>query len=95
MKLDELLTTLEDARQSLQNWQEQRTDALMSLDAIRVDLETLEREKKEIESNLISLQVERSESETQLHTQIIELQNQNAALVQSESNLRLTLADQN
>ncbi|MBS1958817.1 MAG: hypothetical protein JST80_05020 [Bdellovibrionales bacterium] len=45
-RIEELLGTITDARKSLQDWQDKRTEALIQLDALSYDLRKIEEEKK-------------------------------------------------
>lgn len=85
-KVVELLNTVDDARKSLQNWQEQRTDAMMSLDVIRANVETLQEEKRAIEAHLRSFENE--------STVRVELLNAELEMVREE-NLNLQTHIQN
>lgn len=44
-RLDELLGTITEARKSLQDWQDKRTEALIQLDALSYDIRQIEEEK--------------------------------------------------
>ena len=47
-RIETLLNTIEEARKSLQNWNDQRASALISLDSFAYDLQLVEKEKQSI-----------------------------------------------
>ena len=47
-RLDQLLETLNDARKSLDNWQDQRTQALINIDSFSYDVRLIQEEKNQI-----------------------------------------------
>jgi hypothetical protein len=57
-RLDELLGTITEARKSLQNWQDQRTEALIQLDALSYDIRQIEEEKNRSAELITALKAE-------------------------------------
>lgn len=51
-RLDELMNTIKNARTSLNEWQDKRTQALISLDAFTYDIKMIEEEKNRSEAAL-------------------------------------------
>jgi chromosome segregation ATPase len=47
-KLDEFLIAITEARKSLQNWNDQKTEALIRLDSLTYDMRAIEKEKREV-----------------------------------------------
>ena len=57
-RLDDLLSTIDDAKKSLTNWQDKRTEALIRLDAFTYDIKMLEEEKKKSSTMIVDLKKE-------------------------------------
>ncbi len=61
-RLNELLSAISEARQSLQNWQDQKTEAMIRLDAFAYDVQKIEEEKAKLELSVVEA---RKETEAQ------------------------------
>jgi len=72
-RLNELMTAISDARQSFQNWQDQRTEALIRLDAFSFDVQKIEEEKVKLEQRLLEAKKETDAQAKIYQTQIQEL----------------------
>ncbi len=68
-RLNELLSAISDARQSLQNWQDQRTEAMIRLDSFAYDVQKIEEEKARLE-----LAVAEAKKETEAQARLFQSQ---------------------
>ena len=57
-RLDDLLNTISEAKKSLTNWQDKRTEALIRLDAFTYDIKMLEEDKKKTSNQIVDLKKE-------------------------------------
>ena len=69
-RLNELMTAISEARQSFQNWQDQRTEALIRLDAFSIDVQKIEEEKVRLEQRLVDANKETGAQAKIYQTQI-------------------------
>jgi chromosome segregation ATPase len=72
-RLNELLSALSDARQSLQNWQDQRTEAMIRLDSFAFDVQKIEDEKARLEKALEAAKNETEKQAKLFHDQFQEM----------------------
>jgi chromosome segregation ATPase len=69
-RLNELLSAISDARQSLQNWQDQRTEAMIRLDSFAYDVQKIEEEKARLEQAVADSKKESENQQRLFQSQI-------------------------
>ncbi|MBU6153831.1 MAG: hypothetical protein KGP28_05970 [Bdellovibrionales bacterium] len=72
-RLNDLLGAISDARQSLQNWQDHRTEAMIRLDSFAYDVQKIEEEKARLELSAVEARKEAEVQAKLFQSQIQEL----------------------
>jgi len=76
LRLNELLTAISDARQALQNWQDQRTGAMIQLDSFAYDLQKMDEDRARLELIIEESKKEADAQAKVYQAQILELTDQ-------------------
>ena len=87
-RLDELLNSINEARSSLNHWQDRRTEALISLDSFTYDIKMLEEEKKRSSAELQDVKNELSAQIRIYKSHVSELTDQMQLLKLDNENLK-------
>lgn len=95
-RLDDLLTTITEARKSLQDWQDKRTEALIQLDALSYDIRQIEEEKSRTADLITALknEIEDRAKVYQSHVESVTDQMQMLKVEKEDAELKLNEAIQ-
>jgi chromosome segregation ATPase len=94
-RLDDLVHAIAEARRSLQNWQDKRTEAMIRLDSFAYDVQKVEEERGRMEQKLLDLKHE-SQSQAKIYqSHVGELTDQMQLLKLETENLRNEILDKN
>lgn len=92
-RIDDLMNTINEARKSLQNWQDKRTEALIHLDSFTFDIKRIEEERQNAKDTISSLQRE-IENQTKIYqSHISDLTDQMQLLKLETENLKSSVVD--
>ena len=95
-RLDDLLSTITEARKSLQDWQDKRTEALIQLDALSYDIRQIEEEKSRSADLITALknEIEDRAKVYQSHVESVTDQMQMLKVEKEDAELKLNEAIQ-
>ncbi len=94
-RLDDLVNTISEARRSLQNWQDKRTEALIRLDAFAYDVQKIEEERARTELKILELKQDANGQAKIYQSHVSELTDQMQLLKLETENLRNEILDKN
>ncbi len=92
-RLDDLLNTISEAKKSLTNWQDKRTEALIRLDAFTYDIKMLEEEKKKTSTMIVDLKKELQNHAKVYQSHVSDLTDQLQLLKYESETLRNEILD--
>jgi chromosome segregation ATPase len=94
-RLDDLISTISEAKKSLNNWQDKRTEALIRLDSFTYDIQMIEEEKKRSSQAMIELKKEIQGQAKVFQSHVSDLTDQMQLLKLENENLRNEVLDKN
>jgi chromosome segregation ATPase len=94
-RLDDLINTISEAKRSLNNWQDKRTEALIRLDAFTYDIQMIEEEKKRATDAMVELKNEIQSQAKVYQGHVNELTDQMQLLKLENDNLRNEILNKN
>jgi chromosome segregation ATPase len=94
-RLDDLVQAIADARRSLQNWEDRRTEALIRLDSFAYDVQKVEEERARSDQRILDLKHEAQAQAKIYQSHVGELTDQMQLLKLETENLRNEILDKN
>ncbi len=94
-RLDDLIHTISEAKRSLNNWQDKRTEALIRLDSFTYDIQMIGEEKKRNADAINELKVEIQNQAKVYQSHVSDLTDEMQLLKLENENLRNEVLDKN
>jgi hypothetical protein len=94
-RLDALISTISEAKRSLNNWQDKRTEALIRLDSFTYDIQQIGEEKKRSNDTINELKAEIHAQAKVYQSHVSDLTDQMQLLKLENENLRNEVLDKN
>jgi chromosome segregation ATPase len=94
-RLDDLVHAIAEARRSLQNWQDKRTEAMIRLDAFAYDVQKIEEDRARMDQKISDLKHETQSQAKIYQSHVGELTDQMQLLKLESENLRNEILDKN
>jgi chromosome segregation ATPase len=94
-RLDDLISTISEAKRSLNNWQDKRTEALIRLDSFTYDIQQIGEEKKRNADAITELKTEILSQAKVYQSHVSDLTDQMQLLKLENENLRNEVLDKN